>query len=67
MCWFNKKEVWEIVLKIDACATAKHKTILSWPKTDASNYRPISVLLILSKTLEIPACVLSISKLFGAK
>ena len=55
------------MLKIDACATAKHKTILSWPKTDASNYRPISVLLILSKTLEIPACVLSISKLFGAK
>ena len=29
--WFNQKLVWRDVLKVDACAAAKHKTILSWP------------------------------------
>ena len=32
-CWFNQKKAWCGVLKIHACAAAKHKIILSWPKT----------------------------------
>ena len=32
-CWFNQKKAWRGVLKIHACAAAKHKIILSWPKT----------------------------------
>ena len=27
-----KKKAWYGVLKIDACAAAKHEIILSWPK-----------------------------------
>ena len=28
--WFNQKKAWRGVLKIDACAAAKHRVILSW-------------------------------------